>query len=145
MFSPRVYLSPDSLAATGLLGKQSFAMHRVHVKLPRTANPEAIAAAMKEKFRSQRLQIATVEERKRDLVLASVAVIYTLFMILAGGLKFILLSAILYAPGTALYYVARRERKLKVFDSVSDWVIFVVAAVAAVVGVVAMATGRMAI
>ena len=85
------------------------------------------------------------EERKRDLVLASVAVIYTLFMILAGGLKFILLSAILYAPGTALYYVARRERKLKVFDSVSDWVIFVVAAVAAVVGVVAMATGRMAI
>ncbi|WP_321915449.1 MULTISPECIES: basic amino acid/polyamine antiporter [unclassified Paraburkholderia] len=85
------------------------------------------------------------EERKRDLALAAVAVIYTLFMIVAGGLKFILLSAILYAPGTVLYFLARRERKLKVFQRTSDWVIFIVAAVAAIVGVVALATGAMAI
>jgi arginine:ornithine antiporter / lysine permease len=86
---------------------------------------------------------ARPEERKRDLVLASIAVIYTLFMIVAGGLKFILLSAILYAPGTVLYVIARRERKLPVFKSVSDWVIFTVAAVAAIVGVVALAKGLM--
>ncbi|MEX3691003.1 basic amino acid/polyamine antiporter [Paraburkholderia sp. BR14263] len=85
------------------------------------------------------------EERRRDLALATVAVIYTLFMILAGGLKFILLSAILYAPGTVLYFLARRERKLKVFQRTSDWVIFIVAAVAAIVGVVALATGTMAV
>jgi arginine:ornithine antiporter/lysine permease len=81
------------------------------------------------------------EERRRDLVLASIAVIYTLFMIVAGGLTFILLSAVLYAPGTVLYVVARRERNLKVFESVRDWVIFIVAAVAAIVGVVALAKG----
>ncbi|MEM5420785.1 MULTISPECIES: basic amino acid/polyamine antiporter [Paraburkholderia] len=85
------------------------------------------------------------EERRRDLALATVAVIYTLFMIVAGGLKFILLSAILYAPGTVLYFLARRERKLKVFQRTSDWVIFIVAAVAAIVGVVALATGTMAV
>ncbi|RQH05765.1 basic amino acid/polyamine antiporter [Paraburkholderia dinghuensis] len=85
------------------------------------------------------------EERKRDLALASVAVIYTLFMIFAGGLKFILLSAILYAPGTVLYVVARRERKLKVFERMRDWVIFFVAAAAAVVGVIALAMGLIAI
>ncbi|CAB3767223.1 basic amino acid/polyamine antiporter [Paraburkholderia humisilvae] len=85
------------------------------------------------------------EERKRDLILAAVAVIYTVFMILAGGVKFILLSAILYAPGTVLYFIARRERKLKVFQGVSDWVIFIVAAVAAIVGVVSLATGLMAL
>ncbi|MEX3928009.1 basic amino acid/polyamine antiporter [Paraburkholderia sp. BR10936] len=85
------------------------------------------------------------EERRRDLALATVAVIYTLFMIVAGGLKFILLSAILYAPGTVLYFLARRERKLKVFQHTSDWVIFIVAAVAAIVGVVALATGTMAV
>ena len=33
------------------------------------------------------------EERRRDLILASLAVAYTIFMIYAGGLKFILLSA----------------------------------------------------
>ncbi|QGZ56934.1 basic amino acid/polyamine antiporter [Paraburkholderia acidiphila] len=85
------------------------------------------------------------EERRRDLALATVAVIYTLFMIVAGGFKFILLSAILYAPGTVLYFLARRERKLKVFQRTSDWVIFIVAAVAAIVGIVALATGAMAL
>ncbi|WP_321945252.1 basic amino acid/polyamine antiporter [Paraburkholderia sp. J10-1] len=85
------------------------------------------------------------EERTRDLAFASVAVIYTLFMIIAGGLKFILLSAILYAPGTVLYFIARRERKLKVFQRTSDWVIFFVAAVGAVTGVVALATGAMGV
>src|SRR5689334_12224573 len=38
------------------------------------------------------------EGRQRDLIIALVAVVYTAFMIYAGGLKFILLSAILYAP-----------------------------------------------
>ncbi|WP_322032799.1 basic amino acid/polyamine antiporter [Paraburkholderia sp. J76] len=85
------------------------------------------------------------EERQRDLVLAAIAVIYTLFMIIAGGVKFILLSAILYAPGTLLYFIARRERKLKVFQRTSDWVIFIVAAVAAIAGVVALVTGSMAV
>lgn len=80
-------------------------------------------------------------ERRRDLALASVAVVYTLFMIIAGGVKFILLSAILYAPGTVLYFIARRERKLKVFHGASDWAIFLVAAAAAMVGVVSLVTG----
>ncbi|MEM5326155.1 basic amino acid/polyamine antiporter [Paraburkholderia sp. JHI2823] len=85
------------------------------------------------------------EERRRDLAFASVAVIYTLFMIIAGGVKFILLAAILYAPGTVLYVMARRERNLKVFEGMSDWAIFIVTAVAAIVCIVALATGLMAI
>ena len=63
------------------------------------------------------------EERKRDLILASLAVLYTLFMIYAGGLKFILLSAVLFGPGTVLYVWARREQGKAVFDKTSDWVI----------------------
>ena len=31
-------------------------------------------------------------------------------MIYAGGPKFLLLSAILYAPGTLLFFLAKRER-----------------------------------
>ena len=55
------------------------------------------------------------EERQRDLILASLAVVYTLFMIYAGGLKYILLAAMLFAPGTMLYYIARREQGKPVF------------------------------
>jgi len=82
--------------------------------------------------------------RQRDLIIAFVAVVYTAFMIYAGGLKFILLSAILYAPGTLLYIWARREQNLKVFKPV-DIIIFVIAIVGALAGVYGLASGRIAI
>ena len=85
------------------------------------------------------------EERGRDRILATLAVIYTLFMIYAGGLKFIVLSAVLFAPGTALYVKARRERGLPVFDKSSDWIVFGVIVVAAVYSIYALATGAIVI
>jgi arginine:ornithine antiporter / lysine permease len=80
------------------------------------------------------------EERGRDLIMASIATVYTAFMIYAGGLKFILLAAILYAPGTLLYIWARREQNAKVFKP-SDVAIFAVVILGAVAGVYALATG----
>lgn len=85
------------------------------------------------------------QERGRDLVLAALATVYTIFMILAGGLKFILLSAILFAPGTLLYFIARREQGKPVFAKVSDWVIFGATSIGAVVGVYGLATGAITI
>ena len=85
------------------------------------------------------------EERQRDLILATLAVAYTLFMIYAGGLKFILLSAILFAPGTVLYFIARREQGLPVFDKTSDWITFGVIVAAAIYGVYGLATGAISI
>jgi arginine:ornithine antiporter / lysine permease len=84
------------------------------------------------------------EERRRDMVMAAIAVIYTAFMIWAGGLKFILLAAVLYAPGTALYLWARREQNKNVFIT-SDWFIFTVIVIGAIIGVYALVTGRITI
>lgn len=80
-------------------------------------------------------------ERGRDLILASIAVAYTIFMLYAGGLKYILLTAILFAPGTILYYMARREQQLAVFGKGSDWILFGIIVVAGVYGVYGLATG----
>jgi arginine:ornithine antiporter / lysine permease len=85
------------------------------------------------------------EERQRDLILASLAVAYTLFMIYAGGLKFIVLSAVLFAPGTLLYFIARREQGKAVFNKASDWVTFGVICAAALYGVYGLATGSISI
>jgi arginine:ornithine antiporter/lysine permease len=84
------------------------------------------------------------EERQRDLVFAGVAALYTVFMIYAGGMKFLLLSAILYAPGTALYVWAKREQNKQVF-TVVEWGIFIVAAIGAAVGIYGLATGYITI
>jgi arginine:ornithine antiporter/lysine permease len=85
------------------------------------------------------------EERQRDLILASIAVAYTLFMIYAGGLHYIVLAAVLFAPGTILYYLARREQGLAVFTKSSDWIVFGVIVVAAIYSVYGLATGRISI
>jgi arginine:ornithine antiporter/lysine permease len=72
-------------------------------------------------------------------------VIYTLFMIYAGGLKFILLSAVVFAPGTVLYFIARREQGKPVFDRTSDWVVFGIIMAGAIYGVYGLATGAISI
>lgn len=84
------------------------------------------------------------QERNRDLAIAVIAAAYTIFMIFAGGLKFLLLSALLYAPGTLLYLWARRERGHRVFGPV-DWGVLAVAVIAAAYCVYSLATGAMTI
>lgn len=85
------------------------------------------------------------EERRRDTILATLAVGYTLFMIYAGGLKFIVLSAVLFAPGTILYVMARREQGKPVFDKQSDWIIFAAICLAAIYAVYGLVSGSITI
>lgn len=82
--------------------------------------------------------------RTGDWVRGAIATIYAAGMIYAGGMKFLLLSAVLYAPGTLLYFVARREQKERIFTP-PEWVFFVVVALAAVAAVVALNSGAIAV
>ncbi len=82
----------------------------------------------------------TQSERGRDQVFAWLAVIYTIVMFLAAGLKYVLLVTVLLLPGTALYFWARREQKARLFTPV-ELIIFGVTAVAAIVGIAGLATG----
>jgi arginine:ornithine antiporter/lysine permease len=84
------------------------------------------------------------EERTRDLIFAGLATIYTLFLIYAAGFKFLVLSAILYGPGTILYFWTRREQNKKMFTAI-EWVIFAIAVVLCIVGIHGLATGYITI
>ena len=81
------------------------------------------------------------QERRRDLIIAGIAAIYTMFMIYAGGLKFILLSAVLYAPGTVLYFWARREQGKPVFTASRTGSSSACAVGGAVIGIYGLVTG----
>jgi len=78
--------------------------------------------------------------RTRDLIVAVVATIYTVFLLYAAGPKYMLLSFVIYAPGTILFVMARREQGRRLF-SPGELVILAVSLVAAVIGVVALAAG----
>jgi arginine:ornithine antiporter/lysine permease len=80
------------------------------------------------------------QERTGDLVIAAIAVLYTAFLIFAAGAKFLVLSAIIYGPGTVLYFWTRREQNKQLFKPV-DWAVFLVAAVLCIIGIHGLVTG----
>ncbi|MBT9493658.1 MAG: amino acid permease [Paucibacter sp.] len=82
--------------------------------------------------------------RRRDGVVAALASVYALAMLIAGGAKFLLLAALLYAPGSFLYFYARREQGLAVF-SPAEQLVFGALCLAAMVALYALASGALTI
>jgi len=82
--------------------------------------------------------------RTTDGIRAGIATIYAVAMIYAGGLKFLLLSSILYAPGTLLFLIAKRERKEAAFNRI-EAVLFAAIALAAGAGICALVVGAISI
>ncbi|MFB4314206.1 basic amino acid/polyamine antiporter [Actinomadura sp. 21ATH] len=82
--------------------------------------------------------------RRKETVIAAVAVLYTAFLIVAAGLEFLLISCIIYAPGTVLFVLTRRERGRRAF-TVPEAALFALVAVAGVAAVACLATGAITI
>ncbi|AZF44109.1 Arginine/ornithine antiporter ArcD [Pseudomonas sp. R1-43-08] len=59
-----------------------------------------------------------LKERKKDLFIGAVALIYAIWLLYAGGTKYLLLSALLYAPGAILFAKAKRELGKPIFTTV---------------------------
>ena len=57
-------------------------------------------------------------ERRKDLFIGGVALVYAIWLLYAGGVKYLLLSALLYAPGALLFAKAKRELGQPVFTQV---------------------------
>jgi arginine:ornithine antiporter/lysine permease len=81
---------------------------------------------------------------ERDLVVGCLATIYTAFLLYAAGVKFILVSFIVYAPATVLFVMARREQGRRLFSR-GELVILAVSSIGAASGVAALAAGWISI
>ncbi|CAI8850719.1 MULTISPECIES: arginine-ornithine antiporter [Pseudomonas] len=71
-------------------------------------------------------------ERRKDLIIGGIALIYAVWLLYAGGVKYLLLSALLYAPGAILFAKAKLELKQPVFTNVEK-LIFAAVVVGALV------------
>lgn len=84
---------------------------------------------------------AAGERTGGDQFIAWVAVIYTLVMFVAAGLKYVILVAVLFVPGTLVLYIwARREKNAKLFNG-AELAIFLIVLVAGVGGLAGLLTG----
>jgi arginine:ornithine antiporter/lysine permease len=106
--------------------------------------PYLLAAAYMLKLTATRDTYEDGKSLARDMVIAAVAVFYTLFLIYAAGPDKLLLSCVLYAPGAILYVIARKERNLRLFRP-AEAVLFGIIVVGAIAGVVSLATGAIQI
>ncbi|WP_456023152.1 arginine-ornithine antiporter [Pseudomonas protegens] len=71
-------------------------------------------------------------ERRKDLIIGGIALIYAVWLLYAGGVKYLLLSALLYAPGAILFAKAKLELKQPIFTNVEK-LIFAAVVVGALV------------
>lgn len=104
--------------------------------------PFALSSAYAVKIAWQRDGYDGVPEstQKRELVVAIISTIYTLFLLWAAGYVFFFLACILLAPATALYYFARREQQAQVFTR-PGLIVFLIVLLFAAIGIVLLATG----
>jgi arginine:ornithine antiporter/lysine permease len=79
---------------------------------------------------------------RTDRIIATLACVYTAFLVYAAGPKHLLLSCLLYAPATLLYARARRERGLRVFAP-PELALLGIILIGAAVAIELLATGAM--
>lgn len=70
-------------------------------------------------------------ERTKDLLIAGVATLYAVWLVYAGGVQYLLLSALLYAPGAILFAKAKMEINKPVFTGIEKVIFAAVLAGAA--------------
>ncbi|MGB3351943.1 MAG: arginine-ornithine antiporter [Mycobacterium sp.] len=82
--------------------------------------------------------------RTRDLVVGIIALGYAVWLVYAGGWQYLLVAAMFYLAGTAMFLWARRESRLPVFTKPEVVVVAVVVATS-ILAAVLMATGNLAV
>jgi len=83
---------------------------------------------------------AAPANRGREALVAGLATFYTVFLVFAAGLAFALLSFVIYAPGTVLFVMSRREQGRPAFSR-AELIILVIAVAGAAAGIICLATG----
>ena len=65
-------------------------------------------------------------ERNKDLLIALISTLYAVWLVYAAGVQYLLLSALLYAPGAILFAKAKRELGQPVFTGVEKLIFIAV-------------------
>ncbi len=80
--------------------------------------------------------------RVKDCIKGALASVYAFGMIVAGGPRYLLLSAMLYCAGTMLFVIARREQEHTIFTPVERGV-FTVTTILALIAVYGIVSGSL--
>ncbi|PID37654.1 MAG: arginine-ornithine antiporter [Pseudomonadales bacterium] len=83
-------------------------------------------------------------QKAKDMFIGFIAMLYSLWLLYAAGIQYVLLSALLYAPGAIVYMIARRETGKLVFTNLEK-VYFVIAVIGAIIAGIGLANGTLSL
>lgn len=106
--------------------------------------PYAFSAFYQVKVAKNGIGYNAGERRTRDLVIGAVASIYGIWLIYAAGVDYLLLTTLLYAPGTLLYVKAQRENGIKSLTK-TEWTVAGMLTVLAILAVVRIVSGNITV
>src|SRR6218665_1173483 len=104
----------------------------------------AAAYALKLALTGESYEDASPRDQRKEAIFAGIATGYVVFLFVAAGLKFLLLSTVILAPLTLLYVKARSERGRRLFTP-TETVLCAVIVLGAIIGVVGLSTGGLSI
>lgn len=92
-------------------------------------------------FKKEGFELASSGELLGQRIIAVIGSIYGLWLIYSGGLDYLLITAILYAPGIIVYIKGKKEKNEKIFNNTIDIVIAAAIVVLAIISIVSIANG----
>jgi arginine:ornithine antiporter/lysine permease len=81
--------------------------------------------------------------RVRNLIIGFLAALYTVWLLYAGGLDYLLISMLLYAPGIIAFIILRRENHAKRIFTKPEWVVMLAILALFILAVVQIITGQL--
>src|SRR5690242_708003 len=148
--TPITSLVVTSLAVQGLLAATLVLTDALNFMLDLSTSlsllPYFLAAAyaLKLGLTGEAYEGVSARTRRTESIVAGIASAYTLFLVEAAGLKFLLLSTVILAPSALLYVKARGERGRRVF-TVTELVLLAVIVAGGITGAVGLSTGFISI
>ena len=100
---------------------------------------------LKTVFQGLGMEFLTKKGKIAVWIYSLIGSVYGLWMLYASGVTYLLISALLYAPGLLLYYPARKEQRLPVFPKSADIILLAVLSVMAVYSLYLLGTGAIKI
>lgn len=84
----------------------------------------------------------SITKRTSDTPVAAIAAVYCVWLLYAAGMKYLLLSAVLYALGAGVYIIAKKQRAERPFTG-QEWAYLALVCLLAIVAVFMLVTGRL--
>ncbi|MFS0782814.1 arginine-ornithine antiporter [Bacillus sp. 1P06AnD] len=84
-------------------------------------------------------------DRMRNIIIGFVASIYGIWLVIAAGMDYLLLTMIIYALGIVVFWMARKENKAKKIFTTVELVIAIAFVILAIFAIYQLATGHITI